>query len=168
MGVPVKFFRGTTLPSTLYGGGLYMIANKGIYCAQGTADSYYSSNSVDCYANYITQLRVFPNSYASGAEIEVILFRSGSTWSGSQYKSVGFRAAANSGDSSTCFGTPQLVVGPSSSLVLACYTSFGWVLATSPTTSVSAYGYVEIRKLQLVWMRNIQYFVKSVVVSPSE
>lgn len=150
MGVPVKFFRGTSLPSTLYGGGLYMIANKGIYCAQGTADSYYPSTDVDCYANYVTMLKMFPNSYTSGAEIEVIIFRSGSNWSGSQYKSIGFRAASNPGDSSTCFGTPQLVVNTSSNLVLACYTLSGWVLATNPTTSISVHGYVEIRKLQLV------------------
>lgn len=150
MGVPVKFFRGTSLPSTLYGGGLYMIANNGIYCSQGTGDSYYPSSDVDCYANYVTKLKMFPNSYPSGAEIEVIIFRSGKNWGGSPYKSIGFRAAPSSSDSTTCLGTPQLVVNTSSKLTLACYTTSGWVLATSPDTGISVHGYVEVRTLQLV------------------
>lgn len=93
---------------------------------------------------------MFPNSYPSGAEIEIIIFRSGTNWDGFPYKSIGFRAASQSSDSTTCLGTPKLVVNTSSTLTLACYTNSGWVLATSLNTGISVHGYVEIRTLQLV------------------
>lgn len=151
MGVPVKFFKGSltsSIPSSLEGGGIYFIPQKGIYTSQYGTAGYHPGNEYYCYANYTAGVRAYPFSSSAGNKIYTIAWYSEGTWNTAYYKSIGYFIKGSSG--TVYYGTPQIIKDSSGSLVLACYTSSGFVLATSPSTFVEPTGRYEINEIKTI------------------
>lgn len=65
----------------------------------------------------------------------------GNNFYNSDHRSVGVQVMGKSG--SIHYATPQLVKNSSGAFVLACYTGSYWVLATSPSTTITISGKME-------------------------
>lgn len=132
MGAPVKFFKaaslGKSLPSTLEGGALYFVPNKGIYSAQGdTAGVIYPGNEYYCYANYTVGNILARSSSYNPSEIKlgVVVYYKGASYASAEVKFIGIYVAS-SVTNGLIYSTPMLVYDDNTrSYVTAYYRTVG-------------------------------------------